>query len=64
MPTLDNCINSIFEPGNIGSNSGEPPTTIRIGTLYTPDNYPADLVEYSLNYSRFYDSMYHHEGQH
>lgn len=62
MPTLDNCINSIFEPGNIGSSSGETPTTIRPGTIYTPDNYPFDTVEYSLNFSRFYNVMYHHHG--
>jgi hypothetical protein len=58
VPTLDSCINSIFEPGNIGSSSGEPPTTIRIGTLYTPDNYPFDTVQYSLDFSRFYNSAY------
>jgi hypothetical protein len=58
MPTLDNCINSIYEPGNIGSSSGEPPTTIRVGTIYTPDTYNPNTVEYSLNFSRFYDSGY------
>ncbi len=58
MPTLDSCINSIFEPGNIGSSVGTPPTQIRPGTLYTPDNYPFDTVDYSLNFSRFYNSMY------
>lgn len=58
MPTLDNCINSVFEPGNIGSSPGAPPTTIRPGTLYTPDNYPFDMVDYSLNFSRFYNSAY------
>jgi hypothetical protein len=64
MPTLDNCINSVFEPGNIGSSSGEPPTTIRVGTLYSPDSYPADTVPYSLDFSRFYNVMYHHHGMH
>jgi hypothetical protein len=64
MPTLDNCINSVFEPGNIGSGIGTTPTTIRVGTLYSPDSYPPDSVEYSLNFSRFYDCMYHHDGQH
>ncbi len=34
MPVLDGCINSIFEPGNIGSSSGTPPTVITPG--YTP----------------------------
>lgn len=61
MPTLDSCISSVYEPGNIGSSSGETPTTVRPGTLYTPDNYPADTVDYSLNFSRFYNSgLYHH----
>jgi hypothetical protein len=58
MPTLDTCIGSVFEPGNIGSSSGQPPTTVRPGTLYTPDDYPVETVEYSLNFSRFYDSAY------
>jgi hypothetical protein len=58
MPTLDNCINSVFEPGNIGSSSGTPPTVITGGTLYTPDDYPFDTLQYALNFSRFYNSMY------
>jgi len=58
MPLLDSCVNSVFEPGNIGSSPGEPPTTVRPGTLYNPDNYPADQVEWSMNYSRFYCSAY------
>lgn len=58
MPSLDNCINDIYEPGNIGSSSGATPTTIRPGTLYTPDDYPVDDVEYTLNFSRFYNSAY------
>jgi hypothetical protein len=58
MPTLDNCIASLYEPGNIGSSSGEPPVVIRPGTLYTPNDYPPDGVEYSWNFSRFYNSAY------
>lgn len=58
MPTLDNCISSIYEPGNIGASVGEVPTTVRPGTLYSPDDYPVDSVEYSLNFSRFYNSAY------
>jgi hypothetical protein len=57
MPVLDSCIDAIFEPGNIGSSIGEVPTTIRVGTLYTPDDYPL-TVEWSLNFSRFYNSAY------
>lgn len=58
MPTLDHCINSVFEPGHIGSSVGETPTVIVTGTLYNPNDYPFDTVEYSLNFTRFYDSAY------
>lgn len=58
MPLLDYCINSVYEPGNIGANSGLPPLVIRPGTLYTPETYDPEAVEYSLNFSRFYDSAY------
>ena len=62
MPTLDHCINAIFEPGNIGSSVGTTPTTIRVGTLYTPQNYPVNGVTYSWDFSKFYNGMYHHRG--
>ena len=58
MPLLDNCITATYEPGNIGSSIGTPPIVVRPGTIYTPDDYPVDEVDYSLNFSRFYDSMY------
>jgi hypothetical protein len=58
MPLLDDCITALFEPGNIGASPGEPPTIIRRGTLYTPDDYPIDSIEWSLNFSRFYDLAY------
>lgn len=58
MPNLDSCINSTFEPGNIGSSSGEPPTPVTPGSLYTPDDYPVDGVIYSLDFSKFYNSAY------
>lgn len=57
MPLLDDCINSVYEPGNIGASSGTPPTIIRPGTLYTPDDYPID-VQWLMDYSKFYDSAY------
>ena len=57
MPTLNYCINAIYEPGNIGASSGEPPVIIRPGTIYDPDDYPDD-VEWSLDFSRFYNSAY------
>lgn len=58
MPTLDHCINSVFEPGNIGSSSGTPPTVVIPGTIYTPDDYPVDDVTYSLDFTKFYNSAY------
>jgi hypothetical protein len=57
MPTLDSCINNSFEPGNIGSSSGETPTVITGGSLYTPDDYPFDSLQYALNFSKFYNSL-------
>jgi hypothetical protein len=62
MPLLDNCITAIFEPGNIGASSGEPPTVIRPGTIYNPDDYPVDSVVWSLDFSKFYDSAYYLVG--
>ncbi len=58
MPILDDCINSTYEPGNIGSSIGTPPIVIHLGSLYPPDAYPVDEVEWSLDYSRVYDSGY------
>jgi hypothetical protein len=58
MPTLDHCVNAIFEPGNIGSSIGTTPTTVRVGTLYTPETYDPNAVTYSLDYSKFYNSAY------
>lgn len=58
MPVLDSCINATFEPGNIGSNPGTTPTVITPGTLEDPVTYDPEAVTYSLDYSKFYDSMY------
>jgi hypothetical protein len=58
MPTLDSCVNAVFEPGNIGSSPGTPPTVISPGTLLTPEDYDPETVDYSLNFSRFYNSAY------
>ncbi len=55
MPTLDSCVNAIFEPGNIGSSIGTTPTVIYGGSLYTPDTYDPTAVIYSYDMSRFYD---------
>lgn len=58
MPTLDNCINSVFEPGNIGSSSGTTPVVITPGSLLDPDNYDPAVQTYSLDASKFYDFFY------
>lgn len=59
MPTLDTCINAIYEPGNIGSSSGTTPTVITPGSLLDPDTYDPDAVAlYSLDFSKFYDFAY------
>jgi hypothetical protein len=58
VPLLDDCITALYEPGNIGASAGEPPTIVRPGTIYTPDDYPTDSVIYSLDWSKFYNSAY------
>ena len=58
MPVLDNCVTSNFEPGNIGASSGTTPIVIRPGTIYDPDDYEPDEVDYSMHYQRFYNSAY------
>ncbi len=60
MPTLDACINSHFEPGNIESSSGLTPTTVRVGTLYTPDTLDWTTATYSHQFDKFYNSFVHH----
>ncbi len=60
MPALDNCINAIFEPGNIGSSSGATPTVIRPGSLYTPADYDPEAVIYSHDFSKFYNGFVQH----
>lgn len=58
MPSLDSCVNSVFEPGNIGSSIGTPPVVIVAGSLYTPDTYDPEGVEYSLDFTKFYNAFY------
>ena len=58
MPTLDACINSVFEPGNIGSSTGTTPVVVTPGSFLDPDTYDPSAVTYSLDFSKFYDSMY------
>lgn len=59
MPlNLDSCINGLYTPGNIGSSSGQTPVQPTVPSLLDPDNYDPDSVEYSLDYTRFYNSGY------
>lgn len=58
MPTLDNCISSIFEPGNIPASSGTTPVVVVIGSLLDPDDYDPEAVTYSLDFTKFYNSGY------
>jgi hypothetical protein len=60
MPTLDTCINAIFEPGNIGSSSGTTPVVVTPGSLYDPETYDPLAVTYSHDFSKFYNGMVHH----
>lgn len=45
MPSLDSCINDLFEPGNIPADPGIPPST-------------PDLNDPSLDFSKSSNSMY------
>lgn len=59
MPTsLDTCISGLYTPGNIPASAGQTPTDVTLGSLLDPDNYDPDDVEYSLDYSKFYNSGY------
>lgn len=58
MPNLANCINAVFEPGALGASSGEPPVQPTLGSLLDPENYDPNAQTYSLDFSKFYDSMY------
>lgn len=59
MPTLDSCITSVYEPGNIGSSSGMPPVVVTPGSLLDPNNYDPESVTYSLDASKFYNFFYY-----
>lgn len=60
MPSLANCINAVFTPGNIGADSGATPVQPTLGTLEDPDSYDPTAVTYSHDFSKFYNSMIHH----
>ena len=58
MPgSLDSCISNIYEPGNIPASSGEPPVRVVVPPDI-PDDYDPDEMEYSLDYTKLYNSGY------
>ena len=58
MPgSLDSCINNVYEPGNIPASSGTPPVRVVLAPDI-PDDYDPDAVEYSLDYTKLYNSGY------
>jgi len=59
MPiNLDSCITGIFTPGNIGASSGLPPVQPVAPSFEDPEDYDPDAVEYGLDFSKFYNSLY------
>lgn len=59
MPgALDSCINSVYEDGNIPASSGETPVRVPIGSLQDPLTYDPEAVQYSWDFTKFYNSMY------
>jgi len=58
MPlNLDSCITGVFTPGNIGASSGQTPVQPIVPSFLDPEDYDPD-VEWSLDYSKFYNSAY------
>jgi hypothetical protein len=64
MPTnLDTCIAFVFSPGAIGASAGTGATPTLVSFIDPADYDPATLT-YSLDFSKFYNSIYHHHGEH
>ena len=58
MPgSLDSCISNIYEPGNIPASSGTDPVRVAVPPDI-PDDYDPDEMEYSLDYTKLYNSGY------
>jgi hypothetical protein len=58
MPgSLDSCINNVYEVGNIPASSGTPPVRV-VQAPDIPDDYDPAAVEYSLDYTKLYNSGY------
>lgn len=57
-PSLDSCIAGTFTPGNIPATSGPTPVNPGVPSLLDPDTYDPSVVTYSLDLSKFYNSIY------
>jgi hypothetical protein len=58
MPgSLDSCISSVYEPGNIPASSGLDPVRV-VPPPDIPDDYDPAAVVYSLDYTKLYNSCY------
>lgn len=58
MPiNLDSCITGTYVPGNIGASSGQTPVQPVVPSFLDPEDYDPS-VEWSLDYSKFYNSGY------
>lgn len=56
---LDSCISSTYEDGNIAASSGETPVRVVLPPAADPEDYdPDDVGDYSLNYTKFWNSGY------
>jgi hypothetical protein len=55
---LDSCISSVYEDGNIAASSGIPPVRVVLPPATDPEDYDPDDVVYSLDFTKFWNSMY------
>jgi hypothetical protein len=64
MPAGDTCISGLFTQGAINASPGLDPTVPTLSPFTDPDDYDPDTLIYSLNFSKFWNVMYHHYGEH
>jgi hypothetical protein len=55
--SLDSCINNVYEDGNIPASSGLGPVRI-VMPPDIPDDYDPAAMEYSLDYTKLFNSGY------
>lgn len=56
MPSLDSCINDVYQ--GIPASSGEPPVIPVLPSILDPENYDPEVITYSLDHSKFYNAFY------